>query len=150
MVNIKAAYTKLSTLNTKPQLRCTISYTPQSVSYIIKDSSCFLIFDFLTLLHPYAETLLQLYELRWMGGDDIMEKAFTWTLCFDVLESRKFKLCHKQSNGECLMGMFYILLPHWPRGWCVVGVSIYISAWGFRVARFDRVGQCESLSTWDE
>ena len=39
-------------------------------------------------------------------GDDIMKKAFTWTLCFDVLESRKFKLCHKQSNGECLMGMF--------------------------------------------
>ena len=39
-----------------------------------------------------------------------MEKAFTWTLCFDVLESRKFKLCQKQSNGECLMGMFMVLL----------------------------------------
>ena len=57
-------------------------------------------------MHLHADTSIQLYGLQWTGGDDIMEKAFTWTLCFDVLESRKFKLCHKQSNGECLMGMF--------------------------------------------
>ena len=57
-------------------------------------------------MHLHADTSILLCGLRWTGGDDIMEKAFTWTLCFDVLESRKFKLCHKQSNGECLMGMF--------------------------------------------
>ena len=84
-------------------------------------------------------------------GDDIIEKAFTWTLCFDVLESRKFKLCQQQGNGGCLMGMLlYSLTVLVVTTGIVQGAYMYISAWGFRVARFDRVGQCESLSTWDE
>ena len=50
---------------------CRILYTKTTILYIITNSSCFFIFHFLTLSHPYAETLLQLYELRWLGGDDI-------------------------------------------------------------------------------
>ena len=37
-----------------------------------------------------ADTLIHLYGLRWQGGDDIMEKAFTWRFGFDCVESRKF------------------------------------------------------------
>ena len=45
--------------------------------------------------------------LRWLGEDDIVEKAFTWRFGFDYWELRNFyKICQEQSNGECLMGMF--------------------------------------------
>ena len=48
-----------------------------------------------------------------------MEKAFTWTLCFDASELRNFNVNQKQSNGECLMGMFYVLLYYISRDdWC--------------------------------
>ena len=87
------------------------SYTPQSISYIIKDSSCFLNFHFLTLSHPYAETLLHLYELRWMGGDDIMEKAFTWRFGFDSVESRKFTMSVKnKATVNVSWVCFFVLL----------------------------------------
>ena len=93
IVNIKFAYTKLSTLNTKPQLYCqssststlsytqsVFSYTPQCISYIIKDSSCLLFLDFLTLLHPNAENLTSVYEFMWMDefiGNGVYFDAFS-------------------------------------------------------------------------
>ena len=50
------------------------------------------------------------YRSRRQGswvGDDIMEKAFTWRFGFDSLKLRKLQIVRqKQSNGECLMGMF--------------------------------------------
>ena len=95
---------------------CIILYAQQSISYIIKDSSCLFVFDFLTLSHPYAETLLQLYELRWMGGDDIMEKAFTWRFGFDVLRISQILLMFVKNKATvnvswvCLWYSFVVLI----------------------------------------
>ena len=50
---------------------------------------------------------VRLYESRGMCGLDILEKAFTWRFGFDSLKLRKLQIVRqKQSNGECLMGMF--------------------------------------------
>ena len=88
-----------------------------------------------------------------------MEKAFTWTLCFNdsrisqVQNSVKSKAT-VDAPWMCYIHIFCLVV------WIAIGVPspvlvhrmghsgcyIYIhSAWGFRVARFNRVGQCESL-----
>ena len=59
------------------------------------------------------KSLLLSHRSRRQGswvGDDIMEKAFTWRFGFDASELRNFNVNQKQSNGECLMGMFMALL----------------------------------------
>ena len=70
-------------------------------------------------------------------GDDIMGKAFTWTLCFDASELRNFNVNQKQGNGECLMGMFSYSFTIWVVITDVVrGAYIHIGV-RLRVARFD-------------
>ena len=81
-----------------------------------------------------------------------MEKAFTWRFGLTSLELRNFfKICQKQSNGECLMGMFsysFVILVVTTRithkvSYIHIGVRL-------RVARFDKSGNAKALRTWSE
>ena len=45
---------------------------------------------FVSSRHLHADTQILLYGVGWTGGDDMMEKAFTWRFGFDASESRKF------------------------------------------------------------
>ena len=100
------------------------------------------------------KSLLLSHRSRRQGswvGDDIMEKAFTWRFGFDASELRNFNVNQKQSNGECLMGMFMALL-------CYIGRDDSYSSQGVvytyrrEASRcsFRLTGQCEGLEAWSE
>ena len=80
-------------------------------------------------------------------GDDIMEKAFTWTLCFDTLRISQIQNSVKNKatvnvSWVCLYTSLFILVV-------TIGVkqsSIYMYTYRREASRcsFQQSGQCES------
>ena len=107
-------------------------------------------FHFLILLHPYAEALLHLYELRWLGGDDIMERRLLGALVLTFWNlANSQTVCQRQSNGRChgicklRIQMLYLCCSKkrqsvWPFG-CI---DTYRR--GVCVARFDKLGNARA------
>ena len=58
----------------------------------------------LILQHLRADTLIHLYELRWQGGDDMVERRLLGALVLTLLELRNFTtVCQKQSQERQLL-----------------------------------------------
>ena len=150
-----------SILNVNPKSSFSFSCTPsvfsctrQSILYIIIKSSCFFVFHFLTLSHPYAEALLQLYELRWLGGDDIVERRLLGALVltfWNLANSQQFVKDKATVDATGYVSSVQMLCYYcqWVVGSMAIWSYICISAWGLRCS-FRQTGQCESLKTWDE
>ena len=77
-----------------------------------------------------------------------MEKAFTWRFGFDSVELRNFfKICQKQSNGECLIRYVSIHLCYISRDdWYNVRF-VYTYLREASVARFDKSGNAKALQS---
>ena len=80
-------------------------------------------------------------------GDDIMEKAFTWTLCFDTLRISQIQNSVKNKatvnvSWVCYYTSLFILVV--TIGIRQGGICIHIGV-RLRVARFDRVGNARAF-----
>ncbi len=96
--------------------------------------------------HPNAGTLNQLYELRRLGWDDILKRRLLDALILTIENlANSVNVRQKQSNGECLMGMFsysFVILVVTTRiahkvSYIHIGVRL-------RVARFDEQGNARA------
>ena len=97
-------------------------------------------------MRVHAEHMSQKCVCNGWGWEETYKKAFTWTLCFDDVESRKFKQSFKtKQRWMSHRGMNYMLLLRWLSTVRRTGLSYTISAWGFRVARFDWLGNARAL-----
>ena len=77
---------------------------------------------FLTLYHSHAKHILQCKGWEWHNRKGVYLTLWFWRLRTSQLRT----ISQKQSNSECLMGMF--LFPcHIMWRWII----IFVSAWGF-------------------
>ena len=99
--------------------------------------------------HPYADTSIQLCGLRWLGGDDIMERRLLGALVLTLLELRNFsKLIKNKATVGATGYVYYIRLSmlHPSKKVCVYSHScIYAYRRGVCVARFDELGNAKAL-----
>ena len=83
-------------------------------------------------------------------GQDIIKGVY-YALVLTLQNSRKIQILSKTKQRECPVGVLYT----YPKYRIAIGVSVhhvatigievvlYISAWGFCVARFDRMGNSQ-------
>ncbi len=96
--------------------------------------------------HLRADALIHLYGLRWLGGDDIVERRLLGALVLTLLELRNFDRLFKNKATVDVTGYVFLYsfnIPYRNSGGYVW--VIYTYRRGVCVARFEQSGNAKTL-----